>query len=63
MAMRLIREQRVAAVKIFYLSNGNAAEASRRLSQEFNIPPVQGRNIKSIVNKFKLTGSVADVHR
>ena len=32
-------------------------------SQEFNIPPVQGRNIRSIVNKFELTGSVADAHR
>lgn len=45
------------------LSNENSAEARRRLSQEFSIPPMEGHNMKSIVNKFERTGSVEDLHR
>ena len=45
---------------INYQCGSNATEASRRLSEEFNIHAVQGRNIKSFVNKFELTGSVND---
>ena len=38
-------------------------EASRCLSEEFNIHAVQGRSIKSLVNKFKITGSVNNAPR
>ena len=60
MAFRLNKQQRISAVKHYYMSNNNAAEASRRLSAEYKIVNVQGRNIKSLVAKFELTGSVAD---
>ena len=63
MAFRLTKEQRIAAVKHFYKCNDNAAAAARRLSEEFDIHEVQGRNIKNIVLKFEETGSVSDLPR
>lgn len=63
MAFRLDQEQRIAAVRHYYQSGSNAAEASRRLSEEFRIHEVQGRNIKSLVDKFERTGSVNDAPR
>ena len=52
--------KRIAAVRHFYESKKNTAEASRRLVKEFNCYPVQGRNIKAIVDKFNRTGSVEE---
>ena len=52
--------KRIAAVRHFYEAKKNTAEASRRLALEFNCYPVQGRNIKAIVDKFNRTGSVED---
>ena len=63
MAFKLNRNQRIAAVRHYYRCGSNAAEASRRLSEEFHIHVVQGRNIKSLVNKFETTGSVNDAPR
>ena len=60
MAFRLNQNQRIAAIRHYYQCGSNATEASRRLSEEFNIHAVQGRNIKSLVNKFEITGSVND---
>ena len=54
---------RVEAVKHFYKCNGNAAAAARRLSEEFDIHEVQGRNIKNIVVKLEETGSLNDLPR
>ena len=45
MATRLTKEQRIAAVKHYFQSGENGAEASRRLAKQFGIPPPQGRNI------------------
>ena len=58
---RLTSQQRTAAVRHFYQSNGDTAETARRLATQFNKPPTQGRNIKSIVQKFEETGSVFDL--
>ena len=58
---RLTLQQRTAAVKHFYQSNNNAAEAARRLAAQFSLPVPQGRNVKSIVEKFEETGSVSDL--
>ena len=63
MAFRLNQNQRIAAIRHYYQCGSNATEASRRLSEEFNIHAVQGRNIKSLVNKFEITGSVNDAPR
>ena len=63
MAFKLNRNQRIAAVRHYYRCGSNAAEASRRLSEEFHIHVVQGRNIKSLVNKFETMGSVNDAPR
>ena len=63
MAFKLNRNQRIAAVRRYYRCGSNAAEASRRLSEEFHIHVVQGRNIKLLVNKFETTGSVNDAPR
>lgn len=63
MAFRLNKQQRIAAVRFYYMSDMNAAEASRRLSEEYQIHEVQGRNIKSLVRKFEETGSVMDASR
>lgn len=60
MANYLTQQQRVAAVKHYYQSQGNGAEAARRLAFEFDIRTVQGRNITNIVKKFEQTGSVND---
>ena len=64
MAFRLNQNQRIAAIRHYYQCGSNTTKASRRrLSEEFNIHAVQGRNIKSLVNKFEITGSVNDAHR
>ena len=63
MAFKLNRNQRIAAVRHYYGCGSNAAEISRRLSEEFHIHVVHGRNIKSLVNKFETTGSVNDAPR
>ena len=63
MAFKLNRNQRIAAVRHYYRCGSNAAEASRRLSEEFHIHVVQDRDIKSLVNKFETTGSVNDAPR
>ena len=51
--------QRIAAVKHYYKCNEQPTMAARRLAQEFDINPPQGRNIRLIVEKFEATGSVA----
>ena len=58
MAFRHNQNQTIAAIRHYYQCGSNVTEASRRLSEEFNIHAVQGRNIKSLVNKFQITGSV-----
>ena len=58
---RLTKEQRMATEKHYYQSGENGAEASRRLANQFSIPPPQGRNITCLVKKFEETGSVADI--
>ena len=63
MAFKLNRNQRIAVVRHYYRCGSNVAEASRRFSEEFHIHVVQGRNIKSLVNKFETTGSVNDAPR
>ena len=63
MAFRLNQNQRIAAIRHYYQCGSNATEANRRLSEEFNIHAVQGRNIKSLVNKFEITGFVNDAPR
>ena len=63
MAYRLNQNQRIAAIRHYYQCGSNATEASRHLSEEFNIHAVQGRNIKSLVNKFEITGSVNNASR
>lgn len=63
MAFRLTKDQRVAAVKHYYKCNDNAAAAARKLSEDFNINVVQGRNIINLVQKFEDTGSVNDAPR
>ena len=63
MTFKLNQNQRIAAVRHYYRCGSNAADASRRLSEEFHIHVVQGRNIKSLVNKFETTGSVNDAPR
>ena len=46
------------------MNNGNAAEVNRLLSSEYQqIHEVKGRNMKSLVQKFEATGSVADAPR
>ena len=61
-ATRLTKKQRIAAIKHYYQSSENGAEASR-LANQFGIPSPQGRNITCLVRKFKETGSVADIQR
>ena len=61
MAFRLNQNQNIAAIRHYYQCGSNATEASRRLSEEFNIHAVQGRNIKSLVNKFEITGSMPTI--
>ena len=63
MTFKLNRNQQIAAVRHYYRRGSNAAEVSRRLSEEFHIHVVQSRNIKSFVNKFETTGSVNDALR
>ena len=63
MTFRLNQNQRNAAIRHYYQCGSDATEASRRLSEEFNIHAVQGRNIKSLVNKFEIIGSVNDAPR
>lgn len=63
MAIRLNLQQRIAAIRLYYSNNGNSTEASRQLTEEFDIQLVQGRNIKAIVTKFNTTGSVKDAPR
>ena len=63
MAFRINQNQRIPAIRHYYQCSSNATEASRRLNEEFNIHAVQGRNIKSLANKFKITGSVNDAPR
>ena len=60
MAFRLNQNQRIAAIRHYYQCGSNASKASRCLTEEFNIHAVQGRNIKLLVNKFEITGSVND---
>ena len=60
MAVRLTKRQRIAAVKIYYKIY---YEASRRLSEQFDIPASQGRNITNLVKKFEELGSIADAPR
>ena len=55
----LLTNQHIAAVKHYYKCNGNQSSAARRLAEEYDINPTQGRNIRSIVEKFETTGSVA----
>ena len=55
----LSMNQRIAAVKHYYKCNEQPTMAARRLAQEFDINPPQGRNIRLIVEKFEATGSVA----
>lgn len=59
----MTKEQRIAAVKHYYQSSENGAEASRRMTTQFGISSPQGRNITALVKKFELTGSVADAQR
>ena len=61
--MQLNLQQRIEAVRLYYSNNGNSTEASRQLTEEFDIQLVQGRNIKAIVTKFNTTGSVKDASR
>ena len=64
MAFRLNQKQRIAAIRHYYQFVSHVTEASRRLSEEFNIHAVQDRNINQItVNKFEITGSVNDAPR
>ena len=63
MAFRRNQNQRIAAIQHYYQCGSNVTEASRRLSEEFNIHAVQGRNIKSLVNKFEITDSVNNALR
>ena len=63
MTVRLTKEQRIAAVKHYYQSNENGAEASRRTKKKFGISSPQGRNITALVKKFEQTDSVADAQR
>ena len=63
MAFRLNQNQRIAANQHYYQCGSTATEASHCLSEEFNTHAVQGRNIKSLINKFKITGSVNDAPR
>ena len=39
MATRLTTEQRIAAVRLYYKTSDNAAEAARRLACEFGCQP------------------------
>ena len=61
--MRLTNEQRVKAIQLYYQNNNNGAKTARLLSDEYNIPRVQSRNIKSLIRKFESTGSVRDGQR
>ena len=63
MAFRFNQNQTNAAIRHYYQCGSNTTEASCCLSEEFNIHAVQGKNIKSLVNKFKITGSVNDAPR
>ena len=63
MTFRLNQNQRIATNQHYYQCGSTATEASRCLSEEFNTHAVQGRNIKSLINKFKITGSVNDAPR
>ena len=60
MANYLNQQHRVSAVRHYYESQRNGAEAARRLATEFGIRTVQGRNIINIVKKFEKTGTVND---
>ena len=55
MATRLTKEQRITAIKHYYQSGENRAEASRRLANQLGIPPPQGRNITCLERKFEET--------
>ncbi|OAF63701.1 hypothetical protein A3Q56_08593 [Intoshia linei] len=59
----MTKKQHIAAVKHYYKSGENGDEASRRLANQFGIPPPQGRNITCVIKKFEETGSVADIQR
>ena len=50
--MRLTNEQRIKAVQLYYQNNNNGAKTARLLSDEYNIPRVQSRNIKNLIRKF-----------
>ena len=63
MAFKLNQNHKIAAIRHYYQWGSNAIEASCRLRVEFTIHTVQGRNIKSLVNKFETTGSVNDAPR
>ena len=60
-ATQLTKEQRNAAIKHYYQSGKNRAEANRRFANQFGIPPSQGRNITCLVRKSEETGFVADI--
>ena len=61
--MRLTIEQRVKAIQLYYQNNNNGAKTARLLSDVYNTPRVQSRNIKSLIRKFESTGSVRDAQR
>ena len=61
--MRLTNEQRVKSIQLYYQNNNNGAKTARLLYDEYFIPRVQSRNIKSLIRKFESIGSVRDAQR
>lgn len=56
----LSTEHRVSALIHYYECGRNASEASRRLSAEHGIRKVSSTNVKALIDKFNVTGSVCD---
>ena len=60
-AFRLNQNEGIAVIRHYYQYGSNTIEASRHLGEEFIIHAVQ--HIKSLVNKFEITGSMNDAPR
>lgn len=61
--MRLMKEQRVKVVQLYYQNNKNGTKASCLLSAEFTIQQVQSWNNTSLIRKFERTGNIGDALR
>lgn len=61
MAYRLNKRQVISAVRFYYMSTGNAAQAScRLLSEEYQIHEVKGRSIKFVDSRSAKFGGRPD---